>query len=61
MPNYRAYMTFTQYRAFEFEADDLELAWDHVEHLIGHRKFALLDEATESGPDEIFLDEVEEI
>lgn len=61
MPNYRALLTFTQYRAFEFEADDDELAYDHVEHLIGHRKFALLDEADESGPDEIFIDDIQEI
>lgn len=61
MAKYRAYLTFTQYRAFEFEADDDELAYDHIEHLIGHRKFELLDEADESGPDEIFIDEIQEI
>lgn len=61
MPKYRAYLTFNQYRAFEFEADDEALAEDHIEHLIGHRKFALLDEADESGPDDILLDSIEEI
>jgi len=61
MPKYRAYVQFVQYRAFEFEADDDDLAFDHIDHMIGHRKFALLDEADESGPDEIFIDEVEEI
>lgn len=61
MPNYRAYITFNQYRSFEFEADDEVLAYDHIEHVIGHRKFDLLNEADESGPDEIILDSVEEI
>lgn len=61
MPKYRASVTFTQYRAFEFEADDEVLAWDHAEHLIGHRKFDLLNEADESGPDEIWIDDVSEI
>ncbi len=61
MPKYRGYITFNQYRAFEFEADDEELAFDHLEHLIGHRKFDLLDEADESGPDEIYIEGIDEI
>jgi hypothetical protein len=61
MSKYRAYLVFTQYRSFEFEADDEILAEDHIEHLIGHRRFALLDEADESGPDDIMLDAIEEI
>jgi hypothetical protein len=61
MSKYRAYLTFTQYRAFEFEADDDDLAYDHIDHLIDHRGFALLTEADESGPDEIYINEIEEI
>jgi hypothetical protein len=61
MPKYRANLTFSMYRAFEFEADDDVLAWDHIEHLVGHRGLSLINEADESGPDEIFIDEVEEI
>jgi hypothetical protein len=61
MSKYRAYLVFTQYRSFEFEAADEILAEDHIEHLIGHRRFALLDEADESGPDDIMLDTIEEI
>jgi hypothetical protein len=61
MSKYRAYLTFTQYRAFEFEADDDDLAYDHIDHLIDHRGFLLLTEADESGPDEIYINEIEEI
>lgn len=64
MPNYRAYMVLTKYRAFEFEADDDELAYDHMETLIDNYRFnhdGLMAMATESGPDELFLDEIEEI
>ncbi len=61
MPKYRANLTFSMYRAFEFEADDDVLAWDHIEHLVGHRGLSLINEADESGPDDIFIDEVVEI
>lgn len=61
MPKYRASLTFSMYRAFEFEADDDVLAWDHIEHLVAHRGLSLINEAEESGPDDIFIDEVEEI
>jgi len=64
MPKYRAYITQNRYRAFEFEADDDELAWDHMETLI-HNYYnepdRLIDMAEESGPDEIHIDEIEEI
>ena len=64
MPNYRAYVTVNQYRAFEFEADNDELAWDHMDTLLSNyqgeipRFLALADE---SGPDEMTLDDVQEI
>jgi hypothetical protein len=64
MPKYRAYVTATKYRAFEFEADDDVLAWDHMETLLSnysndHDRFLAM--AEESGPDEMFIDELEEI
>jgi hypothetical protein len=62
MSKYRAYLTINQYRAFEFEADDIDLAFDHMEHLIDHRGLSfIINEATESGPDDIYIEEIEEI
>jgi hypothetical protein len=64
MPKYRAYVVATKYRAFEFEADNDDLAWDHMDTLQhnyrnDHDGFLAL--AEESGPDEINIDEIEEI
>jgi hypothetical protein len=64
MPNYRAYVVSNRYRAFEFEADNDELAYDHIEKLINDYQFkqeAFLAMSDESGPDELTLDEIEEI
>lgn len=64
MPKYRAYVTSRKYRAFEFEADDDVLAWDHMEQLVGNYQNDIerfLDLADESGPDELDIDEIEEI
>lgn len=65
MPQYRAYITARQYRAFEFEADNDELAWDHIEKLVGDHQHGGIDRflamADESGPDELYIDQVEEI
>ena len=64
MPKYRAYITQQRFRAFEFEADNDDLAWDHMETLIhnySNEPDRLIDMATESGPDNINLDEIEEI
>lgn len=60
MANYRAVVTVNFYRTFEFEADDIDLAYDHIEHLAEHMGPAyILNEWEESGPEEIFV-EVEE-
>lgn len=64
MAKYRAYVTATQYRAFEFEADDADLAWDHMETLVSNYRNEIdrfLTMAEESGPDELFIEDVEEI
>lgn len=64
MPKYRAYITSHRYRAFEFEADDETLAWDHMDQLINDyqsKAEMFLAMADESGPDELVLDDVEEI
>ena len=60
MPNYRAYIVQTRYRAFEFEADDEGLAWDHMETLMSNYGDRIMSLADESGPDEITLDDIEE-
>lgn len=62
MPKYRAYVTVRQYRAFDFEADDDQLAFDHIDYLTYDRGAAyVLNEWQESGPDDFFIDEIEEI
>lgn len=64
MPKYVGYLTQSRYRAFEFEADDEVLAWDHFEQLIDnyrHNPEILMNMAEESGPDELHADDVVEI
>jgi hypothetical protein len=64
MPKYRAYVTAMQYRAFEFEAEDEVLAWDHMETLLHNYQNnidSFLSMAVESGPDELILDDIGEI
>lgn len=64
MPQYRAYVTAIQYRAFEFEADDEVMAYDHIEKLIGDYQNSIdrfLTLADELGPDELTLDSIVEI
>jgi hypothetical protein len=64
MPKYRAFIIANKYRAFDFEADDEILAYDHIEQLIHDHQFkhdVFLAMADESGPDELVLDAIEEI
>lgn len=64
MPNYRAYIVQTRYRAFEFEADDEILAHDHIDKLVRdyyNNQEAFMDMADESGPDDFEVNDVEEI
>jgi hypothetical protein len=34
MARYRARVSYTQYRYFDFEADNEDLAWDHADKLM---------------------------
>lgn len=64
MPKYVGYVTSTRYRSFEFEADDEVLAWDHFEQLVDNYQRNpenFLAMATESGPDELIVDDVVEL
>ena len=62
MANYRAYVTVKQYRSFEFEADNDELAFDHIEKLTwDNGPSYVLSQWDESGPDDIWIDEIEEL
>lgn len=64
MPKYIGYVTQSRYRAFEFEADDEVLAWDHFEQLVNdhqHNHEGFISMADESGPDELTVDDVVEI
>jgi hypothetical protein len=64
MPKYVGYLTQSRYRSFEFEADDEVLAWDHFEKLVDDYRRdpeTLMTMATESGPDELILDDVVEL
>lgn len=61
MPSYIGYVTISQYRSFEFEADDEELAWDHMDTLIlNHNYDSILSEWDESGEPQILLDDIGE-
>lgn len=61
MPKYTAYVTVKMYRSFEFEADDIDLAYDHIEHLADHRGPSyILNEFDVSGPEDIFIDDIVE-
>lgn len=62
MPKYKGYATVRFYREFEFEAEDEELAWDHLEHLADHRGPSyIINEWTESGPDDVYLEGIDEL
>lgn len=62
MPNYRGFVRLSSYRVFEFEADNDDLAWDHLEHLTENLSFGrIANEWEESGPDEISIEDVKEI
>lgn len=59
MPKYTGYVTVAQYRSFEFEADDEELAWDHMETLLlNHDEDYILNHWDESGETQVLLDDV---
>ena len=62
MPKYRMYVSFTQYRSFDFEADNEDLAWDHAEQLLeGSYPPSVLLKWEESGPEELQVEEVCEL
>lgn len=62
MPKYRAYVTLAQYRSFEFEAEDEELAWDHADTLILNVGYDRIErEWEESGQTVVLLDDIGEI
>lgn len=61
MPKYIGYATVRMYRSFEFEADDDDLAYDHFDMLIDHKGIRILDEWQESGPDDVFIDMIDEV
>ena len=61
MPKYIGYATVMQYRSFEFEADDDDLAYDHFEMLLDHKGERILDEWEESGMTEVVIDQINEV
>lgn len=62
MPKYKGFAVVRFYREFVFEADDEELAWDHLDKLTyeGGASY-VLNEWDESGPDDVYLEEVREL
>lgn len=62
MPKYIGYVSLSQYRSFEFEAEDEELAWDHMDTLILNSDYdSILNEWDESGEPQILLDDIGEV
>lgn len=61
MPKYVGYITISKYRSFEFEADDADLAWDHLDTLVSNYGERLEEMWDESGEDQIFCDDVVEV
>ena len=60
MANYKAYVVVRMYREFDFEADDDDLAWDHIEKLTydGGPSY-VMSQWEESGPDDIYIESVD--
>lgn len=61
MPKYRLYVSLHQYRSFDFEADNYDLACDHADKLVSDLSPSyILNVWDKTEPEEVLIDAIEE-